>query len=263
MSGYKHNQLKKDDSRSGAAALPPAVRREKPHEKEAKSSRSRAANAAAEKPALAPAAETAAPPQSFSRAARHSRRVRFLKIALPLAAVLAAAVFSWFTFFAAPRGKAVISLNSENGQDNKLVMTNPNVKGYTKDNRPYAIKAEKAIQDPDKSGIIELRNIVGSVPLGGRGNADIVAQSAFYDNINGLLHFDKPFSVTAADGTSAQLLSAEVNVQSGQMNTEDKVEIAGATQRLTASSMRVSDSGRVIYFGGRVHIVIYKKQAVE
>lgn len=211
-------------------------------------------------------AKAAAPPQRpaakehkpFSRAQKHSRRVRFLKIFLPAAGLALAAVFSWFTFFAAPSNKAAITINSgaEEGRSNRLVMTAPKVEGYTKDNRPYALKAEKAIQDPEKSGIIELQNIAGTVPLGSRGAAQVAAAGAFFDNVNGRLRFDRPLTLRAEDGASARLLSADVNMQSGQLSTDDPVEIKSATQNLTASSMRVTESGRVIRFGGRVHIVV-------
>ncbi|KAA6406108.1 LPS export ABC transporter periplasmic protein LptC [Candidatus Tokpelaia sp.] len=197
----------------------------------------------------------------FSHAQKHSRRVRFLKIFLPIMAVIIAAIFSWFTFFADFPGKAVITLNSEEGQSNRLVMTAPKVEGYTKDKRPYAITAQKAIQDPTQSGIIELQMIAGTMPLGNRGNARIEAASAFFDNINGRLQFDRPFTVVTEDGIGAKLLSADVNVQSGQMTTSDPVEINSATQNLTAASMRITENGRIIHFGGKVHIVINQDKA--
>jgi|GEM_PF-1355446 len=195
----------------------------------------------------------------FFSARRHSRRVRFLKIFLPIAAVISAAVFTYFTFWKAPsRQPAVITLNGEN-QGNKLVMTAPKVNGFTKDGKPYALRASKAIQDPAKSGIIELQNISGTVPLSSKGAAQVEASSAFFDNVNGLLHFDKPFTVVTADGTQAHFKTADVNVQAGEMNTSDAVAINNLTQFLTATSMKVTDSGKVMHFGGRVHIVIIEK----
>jgi len=211
-----------------------------------------------ESPAASTAEREAKP---FSHAQRHSRRVRFLKIFLPVIAVSIAIVFSWFTFFADFGSKAVITINSEEGQSNRLVMTAPKVEGYTKDNRPYAIAAQKAVQDPAQSGIIELQNITGTLPLGNRGMARIEAKSAFFDNINGRLQFDRPFTVTTEDGASARLLSADVSMQSGQMTSSDPVEIRSATQNLRAASMRITENGRIIHFGGRVHIEIDEDKA--
>jgi len=197
----------------------------------------------------------------FISAERHSRWVRALKIILPILALIAAIIFCWFTFFAAPSAKTEIRVNTGEGEGNKLVMTAPKVNGYTKDNRPYALTAEKAIQDPSRPGIIELRHIAGTVPFGGRGMADITAESAFFDNVNGRLHIDQPFTVVTADGMTLRFLSAEANLQSGQMDSPAKVEISDAGRDLTAGSMQLRDNGRLIYFSGGVHIVLNKSGA--
>lgn len=199
-------------------------------------------------------------PRVFEYAQNHSRRVRFLKKTLPVAAVIMAAVFSWFTFFAAPAGDPVIMLNDEDGQSGKLVMRSPKVEGSTKDGRAYSFTARKAEQNPDKSGIIALYDILGTVPAGNRGTAKIEAQSAVFDNINNRFQIDAPFTIVTAEGVTAKLLSADVNMQSGQMQTQDEVRIESAAQKLTADSMRICDSGRVIQFSGHVHIELERDE---
>jgi len=214
-------------------------------------------------PEMRGAAAEMADELQFISAERHSRRVRALKIILPVLAVIAALVFFWFTFWAAPKGGKIVSQNIEQSEGNKLVMTQPNVEGDTKDGRHYSLNADKAIQDPAKRGLIELRNISGSLPFGSRGNADITAAGAFYDTINNQLRFDQPFTIITADGVSLHFLSASANLQAGLMDSPGRVEISDATRDLTAGGMFVRDNGRVLHFTGRVHIILNKNGAPD
>lgn len=192
----------------------------------------------------------------FEKAHRHSRRVRFFKLVLPVAAVVLALVFSWFTFFSAPRSTDVVVLNNEEEQDNKLVMTAPKVEGYTSDNKLYSMTAARAVQDPKRTGIIELEDIRAVLPFGERGQALVNAQVGVFDNINGRLELSRPFTVQTSDGMIARLLSADVNIGTSQLTTTDKVEISRENEFLTANGMRVLDNGQRILFNGRVRLVI-------
>lgn len=192
----------------------------------------------------------------FARAQKHSRRVRFLKVVLPVCALVLAGVFSWFTFFSVPKLTDIIVLNGEEESDNKLVMTAPKVEGYTNDNRLYSMTAARAVQDSQRTGLIELEDIAATLPFGDRGQAFIDAEGGVFDNINGRLQFFRPFTVRTSDGIIAHLLSADINIGTSQLKTTDKVEIRSKTEILTANGMRVLDNGHVVMFDGGVRLVI-------
>lgn len=192
----------------------------------------------------------------FIEAQKHSRRVRFFKLLLPAAAIVLAVLFSWFTFFSTRESTNIIALNGEEERDNRLVMTAPKIEGYTSDNKLYAVTAARAIQDPQRPGIIELEYIKAVLPFGDRGQAVVNAEGGVFDNINGRLQFSRPFTVQTSDGMIARLLSADVNIETGQLKTTDKVEISNKTEFLTANGMRILDNGRVIMFDGSVRLVI-------
>ncbi|EJF91039.1 LPS export ABC transporter periplasmic protein LptC [Bartonella tamiae] len=193
---------------------------------------------------------------TFNAARRHSIRVRVLKIILPIAALIIALIFSWFTFLSAPGSVELVVLNDEQNSDGRLTMTDPQLEGYTSANKPYSLKAEKAIQNPSQSGVIELQNITAELPLGERGQAFVEAEGGFYDNINGRLQLNKPFVVKTNDGMIAKLASADVNLATSQVNTNDPVDIQRTGQRLKANIMQVRENGQVIFFGGGVHLII-------
>jgi len=147
-------------------------------------------------------------------------------------------------------------MNGREEQDNRLVMTAPKIEGYTRDNRFYALTAARAIQDIQRTGIIELEDIRAVLPFGDHGKAAVNAQSGVFDNINGRLRFSRPFTIQTQEGMVARLLSADVNIETSQLRTTEKVEISSKTEFLTANSMRVLDNGRVIMFDDGVRLVI-------
>lgn len=182
-------------------------------------------------------------------------RVRVLKTALPVAAVALAAVFSWYTFLATPAAPLKVEVNT-GGESGKLVMTSPHLNGYTKDNRPYAMTAAKATQDAKNSGAIALEGISAELPVGENGSARVEATSGVYDNANGRLQLDKDFTVTTDDGLRAVLRSADVNLKSGQITTDKPVDIRNGSTHILADSMQVKESGKLLIFENKVHVVI-------
>jgi lipopolysaccharide export system protein LptC len=193
---------------------------------------------------------------TFHAAQRHSGRVRVLKTALPIAAVAIAAVFSWFTFFAAPSGPIKVEAGNTDVEDGKLVMTNPSLDGFTKDNRPYKMTASRATQDVSKNGVIALENIDAELPLGPDQRASIEAKSGVYDNANGRLQLDKDFTVTTTGGLKAKLKSADVNISTGRITTDQPVDIENGNAHISADKMQIRDNGKVMVFENKVKLVI-------
>lgn len=191
----------------------------------------------------------------FHAAQRHSVRVRVLKTALPVAAVIVATVFSWYTFLATPNTPIKVEVNN-GGESGKLVMTSPHLNGYTKDNRPYSMTAAKATQDAKNSGAISLEGISAELPVGEKGTAKVEATSGVYDNANGRLQLDKDFTVTTDDGLRAVMHSADVNLKSGQITTDKPVDIRSGSTHILADSMQVKDNGKVLIFENKVRMTV-------
>ena len=191
----------------------------------------------------------------FQAAQRHSVRVRVLKTALPVAAIIVGAVFSWYTFLATPNTPVKVEVNN-GGEGGKLVMTSPHLNGYTTDNRPYSMTAEKATQDAKNSGAISLEGISAKLPVGENGVATVEATSGIYDNANGRLQLDKDFTVATDDGLRAVLRSADINLKSGQITTDKPVDIRSGNTHILADSMQVKDNGKVLIFENKVQMTV-------
>ncbi|WP_273759062.1 LPS export ABC transporter periplasmic protein LptC [Bartonella sp. ML70XJBT.G] len=194
----------------------------------------------------------------FKKASRHSRRIIILKVLLPLLALAAALAFCWFTFFFTPTASEPVTLNNEEEEVTKLTMLNPKLEGYTRAHEPYWLKAEKAFQDPTRSGIIGLQNITAETLISKQRRVFLDAQGGFYDNIKGFLQLDKPFTITTNDGMIAQFMDANINLSEGQLNTDQRVNIKRAGLHLAANALQIREKGQNIYFHGGVHLVIDK-----
>ncbi|WP_375658415.1 LPS export ABC transporter periplasmic protein LptC [Bartonella sp. MR30HLJHH] len=195
----------------------------------------------------------------FKKASRHSRRISILKIFLPLLALISALVFCWFTFFLVPVTSDSMPLNNEESGVMNLTMLNPKLEGYTRAHEPYWLKAEKAFQDHTHSGMIGLQNITAKAFMGQQKQVFLAAQGGVYDNINGFLQLDKPFTITTNDGMMAQFMSASINLSEGQLKTDQRVNIQQAGLHLAANALQIREKGKNMYFHGGVHLVLQKQ----
>lgn len=192
---------------------------------------------------------------AFARATRHSRKVRFLKWALPLSAVALAFAFVAHSYLAAPASDPVDADNTAFA-DGKLVMASPKLDGFTNDNLPYSMTAERAVQDVANQGVVELIGIDAELPISAEVRATIDAVRGVFDRDGNTLNLDDDVTVTTSDGMVARLKSAYLDIGNGQMKTTDPVEINLDGSKITSDSMTMLDNGKVLIFEKRVRVDI-------
>jgi lipopolysaccharide export system protein LptC len=202
--------------------------------------------------------------EAFSRAERHSRRVRRLKVLLPTLAVLMAAGFISYSFLATP-GSAAIETGAVAMAEGKLVMDSPKLEGFTGDGRPYSVSALRATQDFDRQDIINLDGIDAKMPVEQANWARVEATSGTYDRMANTLNVPTDILVTTTDGLVAKLKSAFLDINNGSLKSTTPVDIQSHGSRITADSMSVLDSGRRVIFETRVrvHIDLAQLKAAE
>jgi lipopolysaccharide export system protein LptC len=188
---------------------------------------------------------------AFRRALSHSRKVRVLKLALPVAAVLLAGSFAAYSYISVP-GSVSFDISESAYADGKLVMANPKLDGFTKESRPYSMSAIRALQHLDESGIVDLEGIDARLPVGGENFAVIDADRGVYDREKNTLNFLSPISVKTTDGMTITLQSAFLEIEKGNMRTTDPVAIRMTGAQLMADAMSVRENGKVLIFEKRV-----------
>lgn len=194
-------------------------------------------------------------PAEFARAQRHSRRVRFLKLALPLGGVLAivlivaAYVYSQLALPSIDPGEAKIV-------DGKLVMNNPKIAGTDSKNRPYTLTAVRAVQDAQRPTRITLETIRGNLTIDDKNSAAVTAGVGIYDSVAKTLDLSGKVAVDTKDGMSLRMEGASIDIESGRLVTKEPVSIDTGRARISAQSLTVEDKGNRIIFENRVRMTL-------
>lgn len=191
---------------------------------------------------------------AFRRAQRHSRRVRFLRWALPITALGGAAIL-WFVFYFDPL-KLYRNLPIEFGRisitDNKLTIEAPKLSGFTQDRRPYSVTAEEAAQDLGSPNIIELGGIDAKVELANRGETVMRAKKGIFDLKAQNLRLSEGIEITATGGYKVELTDALVEIKQGHILTKNPVKGVFPDGSLQANSLEIFDHGDRARFEGGV-----------
>lgn len=201
-------------------------------------------------------------PKDFSRANRHSVLVKILKTALPASALLivltfaTSAILSWTPQIEGISGK----IGLEGG---KLVMDQPKMAGFDKNERAYNVTATKAIQDLTKPDIVELESIDAKVPLGTNSYANVDAGSGTYDTKNEMLNLRDKVRITGARGMDIALEEADINMKTGTMTSDQPVNVVSKGTEISADSVQVHDNGKRIIFKERVRMTIQRSARPE
>jgi lipopolysaccharide export system protein LptC len=189
------------------------------------------------------------------RARRHSAVVHALKFVLPAAAILIALSFFAYSYVFTP-AQISVDLFNTGFKDGKLIMADPKLEGFTRDNRPYRVHAAQAIQSMDNPNLIELKKISGRLPISNGNWADMTADDGFYNRDKNTLDIKSKMIVTTTSGITAKLASAFVEMKNGTMKTPDAVDITMNTAHITAGSMDIEDRGNVLVFNRNVKLVM-------
>jgi lipopolysaccharide export system protein LptC len=195
---------------------------------------------------------------AYSMASRHSRRVKRLKIILPLIAVLIGAIFVAVSVVRAflPENLQIENATIENG---KIVMQSPAISGRNKQDISYSMKAVRALQDIANPDIITLETIHAEMPVNDTLIATVEATSGVYDRGGNTLDMNAPFTITMNNGLVADFQAAALDINAGEMDSQKPIAITMNGGSIVAQSLRMTDKGRIVTFEGMVKVVVDPK----
>ena len=196
--------------------------------------------------------------RAFRAARRHSRLVRFLRIALPVSVVLVTVGMALLTWLNPLRMLVALPVNINDlvVSGTKITMEQPRVNGFTKDQRAYEFTAEAAAQDLTKPDIVELRNINAKVEMGDKSTMNMKAATGVYDTKREVLKLEGKILLTSTNGNTGKLTEATVDVRKGNVVSDSPVELEMLQGILNANKLEVIDSGTLIRFHGGVSMVL-------
>jgi lipopolysaccharide export system protein LptC len=191
----------------------------------------------------------------FAIAARHSRMVRMLRVAVPAAVILAMAAIilvSIFNPFRMLLPKLPIDVGNLVVSGTKITMESPHLAGYSTDRRPYEVWAKTAIQDVTDPDHVELKTLRGKVLMADQSTITLEAVRGLMDTKQQLLDLHKDIYLQTSAGYEAWLSQAFVDMGKGTVTSDEHVDVKWADGKLSADKMKITGGGEVVRFDGNV-----------
>jgi lipopolysaccharide export system protein LptC len=216
---------------------------------------SRRSEATPDLPSFAPAARGVS--RARDAAERHSRRVRRLRIWLPvIGGLVALGVVGW-TFFSSMTVR--LGLNNVLFTKDGVTMVDPHISGRSQ-GRSYEMTAQKGLQAFDDPKKVRFEKVSGRIEMQDRKWAKVEAATGIFDGTKQTLQLDGGIDVVTSDGYHITTQSSDLDLDKGTMVTKTPVRIVTSDGTIDAGSARVEDHGRHMVFSDRVFVTLQPKQ---
>lgn len=193
--------------------------------------------------------------RAFRAAVRHSALVRFLRLALPLAALGVSGLYMLpgkvRVTVKGGEATAQVDLTSEG-----LKMINPRIKGVHEKHGTYDVRAEYATQNVKHPELVSLTRITADLLSNAGQKTTMTAPSGLYHSKKEELTFDNGVIIGGQAGLSGKLRTATAFFQNHVLISPDNVELSfhDSTIRAQAMTLYTSES-RVVFTGDvKVHL---------
>jgi lipopolysaccharide export system protein LptC len=190
----------------------------------------------------------------FAIAARHSRMVRVLRIAVPAAVILAMAAIVLVSVFNPFRmlTKLPLDMGALVVSGTKITMESPHMAGYTTDQRPYEVWAKTATQDVTDPDHLDLNAIRAKLLAEDQSTITMVARTGLMDTKQQLLNLHKDIFLQTSTGYEAQLSQAFIDMANGIVTSDEHVDVKLTNGTITSDRIKITGNGEVIRFEGNV-----------
>ena len=191
----------------------------------------------------------------FARAARHSRMVRMLRVAVPAAVVLAMAsivAVSVFNPFRILLPKLPVDMGNLVVSGTKITMESPHLAGFSTDQRPYEMWAKAAIQDLTDPDHVELKTLRAKVMMEDKSTVTMDARTGYFDSKQQMLDLRKDIFLQSSTGYEARMTQAYVDINKGTVTSDEHVDVKLLNGTLTADKLRIFNGGEIVRFEGNV-----------
>jgi lipopolysaccharide export system protein LptC len=194
---------------------------------------------------------------AYGDAMRHSRRVRLLRKAIPMACLAAVAgPIVWGVISPFARTIADVKMGAISVSGSKITMESPKLSGFKKDNKAYEVTADQAIQDIKVPSVVELNRLTARLEQDEKKFVRLTSDWGKFDQGADKLDLKGNVRVRTDNGQEADLLSAVVNVKSGDVTTTEPVTVRAPSGTISADRMQLRDNGKHAIFEGRVRSIL-------
>lgn len=190
---------------------------------------------------------------AFKAASRHTARVRLMKRAIVLGAVVAVSAIGMLAFFNPFRHlPGSMSIAGVGVQGTRITMDSPKIAGVQQGGGLYEIKAKAGIQDITKPSVIELVGVDAKVGMADRTTTRIRAQNGMYDSKADSMSLKGEVRIANTSGYVLNLQSALMDFKGGVFASHERLRIDLKGGEVSADDMTISNNGHVIAFRGNI-----------
>ena len=191
---------------------------------------------------------------------RHSKSVRTLKLALPIAALATLAIFGGSIFMNVGFGPAIPDLKMPQIVADNLKMQNPHYEGFNADGGHYWVKAQTAQQDLKLLSDIRLNGITGELTDAKKQKTNLVATRGMFDNKSNILELYESIKVTGDGGLDAQLTRATIKTKEGIITSDQPSTVLMGAGKITSNNLTIRQKTKEYTFLDTVRTHIKPKE---
>lgn len=190
----------------------------------------------------------------FRAAARHSRLVRLLRIAVPAVVVLSMAAIVGVSIFNPFRILAKLPLDMGNlvVSGTKITMETPHLAGFSPDGRPYELWAKAATQDLTDPDNVELTTLRAKVMMEDKSTMTMDARTGKFNSKAQMLYLYEHVFLQTTSGYEARLTQANIDIANGIVTSDAPVDVKLLNGTLLGQRMRITEHGELVRFEGGV-----------
>ena len=190
---------------------------------------------------------------AIKAAGRHTARVRFLKRAIVVGAVLGVSMIGIVVFFNPFRHlPGSMSIAGVGVQGTKITMDSPKIAGVQQGGGPYEIKAKSGTQDITTPSVIELAGIDAKVGMADHSTTHILSKNGVYDSKADSMSLKGDVRISNSSGYVFNLQSALMDFKGGLFTSHERLRIDLKGGEVSADDMAISNNGHVIAFRGNI-----------
>ncbi|MBT3069966.1 LPS export ABC transporter periplasmic protein LptC [Rhodomicrobium sp. Az07] len=205
--------------------------------------------------------------REFRLARRHSRRVRVLRIVLPLMAMGILSLYALPSFLrvSVDKGRGTATVRAIELEKGALKMIEPHVRGVSEKNESYDFTADSATQASVKADEMYLVNVRGRMTgLDGK-LTTLTAPDGTYNSKSEQITFSNGVAIKREPGLAAgfQTATASLKEQSAVSNTPVVVRLHESTIHADGVTLYWGESRAIFEGNVRTHVVRQEPAAAE
>ena len=189
--------------------------------------------------------------KQFRRARRHTFLVRAMRLLLPVSAVTSIGLYAFSAIGTVDWSRSLTPLLPQILPEN-LTMQNPHYEGYTDDGGAYQVRARHARPDFEQPHVVKLEGISGELTDAKKVKTTMAAADGVFNTRQNVLELGGGIKISSDDGMRAELETATVRTKSGQIVSEDPVEVGFKGGEVKSDTVKIWQKQKLVHFDGNV-----------